>query len=223
MPKVDRGAFDPRETCGLANAIPKRTLRAIAADYGTNRAMAAALSSHGRKIAPETLSMWLNGRRRMSDESVLYVADALAISPTYVLDLASYDPRAARGMGVVEYLRAIGEATTPQPTRWAGYRGMLLELADALATDYADADEAEPIAADARGLARALAPAAGWWPNSPECCGELRAMLADMPGDYRDPLALAAAALEFYAGRAANADEALLNAVFRAGLSMKFQ
>lgn len=92
MPKISRREQDPRITHGIMDAIPKRILGEIAEDYGSIQALADELSRHGRRVHRQNVSGWIRGTQHMSNENVLYVADALALSPLHLLDLTDHRP-----------------------------------------------------------------------------------------------------------------------------------
>lgn len=96
MPKISRREQDPRITHGIMDAIPKRMLGEIAEDYGSIQALADELSRHGRRVHRQNVSGWIRGTQHMSNENVLYVADALALSPLHLLDLTDHSPEDLR-------------------------------------------------------------------------------------------------------------------------------
>lgn len=103
MPRVDTSIMDPRMHVALADgkplmrAIPKHNLRMLAADYGSQAALAQELSSSRRTVHRQDLNAWINGTKHMSNQAVIRVSHVLGVSPLCVLDLCAPNESEAPG------------------------------------------------------------------------------------------------------------------------------
>lgn len=84
MAKEPDESKDPRENVGLMKAIPKVNLGKEQEAFGRGKkaAFAEALG-----FSRQTVSRWISGKERMSNESVVKVAHTMGVSPLYILDL----------------------------------------------------------------------------------------------------------------------------------------
>lgn len=171
MPRKDKTEYDPRESAGIMNAIPKRNLERIQRDYGSQSAFAEELSRCAETtINRQTVNGWIRGKERMSNRSVILVSHVLGVSPLYILDLCSReDGSDGAGSGARRYL--------------------MLEQVEYLQEWKRSGVKPKP----ASNIQQVLQ-----FPDTPE---ELEKALVDMGGDYRDPYKLACDIADWYVQR----------------------
>lgn len=226
---------DPRETAGLIKCVPKIHLGEVL----TARGIAQADFERAMGVGRKSTSHWVNGGRRMSDAAVVRASWLLGVHPLYLLDMTD-DPQIYDGSESPYTYTTVARARRSMAEAMAMLRDpiRLMQLIPDLsgtrnclfvchATTFGQVDkivETGNYVHDDKELQ-----GDGSMPSAEEerkaetevlatldkdaWIGKLISNLIAMPGDYRDPVALAHAMLGY---ASAEARDDALDRVFNA-------